>query len=60
MTQKKIQTIDGATLMNMPLEELRFIVDSIIPQGLRILSGQPKVGKSWLLLSLCLNVTLDI
>jgi hypothetical protein len=26
MTQKKIQTIDGATLMNMPLEELRFVV----------------------------------
>jgi RecA-family ATPase len=45
--------------MNMPLEELRFIVDSIIPQGLHILSGQPKEGKSWLLLSLCLNVTLD-
>ena len=58
MTQKKIQTIDGATLMSMPLEELRFIVDSIIPQGLHILSGQPKSGKSWLLLSLCLNVTL--
>jgi len=43
-------TIDGATLMSTPLQPLRFVVDSLISQGIHVLAGSPKVGKSWLAL----------
>ena len=49
-------TIDGATLMSTPLQPLRFVVDSLISQGLHVLAGSPKVGKSWLALWLSVMV----
>ena len=49
-------TIDGATLMSTPLQPLRFVVDSLISQGLHVLAGSPKVGKSWLALWLSVTV----
>ena len=45
-----LNTIDGETLMNRPLQPLSFVVDTLISQGLHILAGSPKVGKSWLAL----------
>lgn len=53
---KMFQTISGAELMDKPLEPIRFIVDTLIPQGLHILAGSPKIGKSWLVLWICLKV----
>lgn len=50
------QTISGAELMDKPLKPIRFIVDTLIPQGLHILAGSPKIGKSWLVLWICLKV----
>jgi hypothetical protein len=52
MKQKRLETIDGATLAGMELEDIRYIVDSFLPQGLHILAGAPKAGKSWLLLGM--------
>ncbi len=52
----KFDTIDGATLMSTPLQPLRFVVDSLISQGLHVLAGSPKVGKSWLALWLSVMV----
>jgi hypothetical protein len=49
-------TIDGATLMSTPLQLLRFVVESLISQGLHVLAGSPKVGKSWLALWLAVMV----
>ena len=49
-------TIGGATLMSTPLQPLRFVVDSLISQGLHVLAGSPKVGKSWLALWLSVTV----
>lgn len=46
--KNRFDTIDGATLMSTPLQPLRFVVDSLISQGLHVLAGSPKVGKSWL------------
>jgi len=54
--KKKFTTIDGETLMNSSLEPINFVVQDLIPQGLHILSGCPKIGKSWLVLWLCLQV----
>jgi len=51
-----LHTIDGEALMNMPLEPLNFVVDSLLSQGLHVLAGSPKVGKSWLALWLSVAV----
>jgi len=49
----RIQTIDSNTLMAMEFEALQFTADKILPHGLFILAGSPKIGKSWLALDLC-------
>ena len=49
-------TIDGETLMSQPLTPLNFVVDTLLSQGLHILAGSPKVGKSWLALWLAVTV----
>lgn len=54
---KPLETIDGQTLMNTPMESPRFVVSSLVPTGLHILGGAPKIGKSWLMLWLCLCVS---
>lgn len=51
-----LNTIDGETLMSIPVEPLNFVVDSLISQGLHILAGAPKVGKSWLALWLATTI----
>jgi len=56
MKKEKIKTIDGQTLLDMQLPQIRFVVDSLLPQGLHILAGAAKTGKSWLLLLLSLRV----
>lgn len=56
MPTEKIQIINSQSLMEMELTPTRFIVERLIPQGIHILAGAPKIGKSWLLLHLCLKV----
>ena len=59
MTIEKKNTlavIDGETLMDMRLPPTKFCVDSLLPQGVTILGGAPKIGKSWLVLDLCIRV----
>ena len=53
---KKLDTIDADTLLGIPYEPLSFIVEELLPQGLHLLAGAPKIGKSWLALWLCLRV----
>ena len=52
----QLSTVDGATLMTRPIQPLNFVVDTLISQGLHILAGSPKVGKSWLALWLAVTV----
>lgn len=54
--ENRLRTIDGETLMSKPLQPLNFVVDTLISQGLHILAGSPKVGKSWLALWLAVTV----
>ena len=43
-------------IMNTPIKPAEFLVEKLFTQGLYILAGAPKVGKSWLVLDLCLSV----
>ena len=52
----KLRTVDGAALMSLPLRPPNFVVDTLLSQGLHILAGSPKVGKSWLALWLAVTV----
>ena len=56
MPIKKLDTIDADTLQAISYEPISFLVDDLLPQGLHLLAGAPKIGKSWLALWLCLRV----
>ena len=52
----KLPTINAEELLSCPLPPTRFVIDQLLPQGLHILAGATKIGKSWLALALCLCV----
>ena len=53
-TKNKLTVIDGETLMDMRLVPTRFCVETLLPQGVSMLGGAPKIGKSWMVLDLSL------
>ena len=52
----KLETINAEDLQNRTYEPTPFLVDELILEGLHILAGAPKIGKSWLALWLCLCI----
>ena len=52
----KIKYISALELIQKEFEPMRWTVPNLIPEGLIILAGKPKVGKSWLALHLCHSV----
>lgn len=54
--KKVFNSIDGETLIDMNLPRTKFIIKDLLPQGLAILGGSPKVGKSWLVLDWCVRI----
>ena len=52
----QLSVIDGETLLDMNLSLPKFCVKSLLPQGLSILGGAPKVGKSWMVMDLCVRI----
>ena len=44
MKAKKLECIDGETLMDMRLESIRYCVEELLPQGVAMISGVPKTG----------------
>ena len=54
---KKLETMTAEQLQSAPYSPVSFLVDELIPEGLHILAGAPKIGKSWLALWLCLCVS---
>lgn len=55
--KKEFNVVTGEELLNKPLREIEFVVENLIPKGLHLLAGAPKVGKSWLALWLSLMVS---
>ena len=58
--ENKLKTVDAETLLSTPMRKTMFIVDNLIPQGVNVISGASKIGKSWLLLWLGLQVALGL
>lgn len=50
------QGISAAALMSKPFEPATFVVSGLISEGVTLLGGKPKIGKSWLVLDLALAV----
>lgn len=59
--QKKVvpplQTITANTLLNTDYPPLAFSIEKLLPQGIFILAGSGKIGKSWLSLDMCIAVS---
>ncbi len=54
---KTLETMTAEQLQRAPYSPVPFLVDELIPEGLHILAGAPKIGKSWLALWLCLCIS---
>ena len=54
--RKELQIYNCDYIMNTQMVQTPYIVEKMIYQGLYILAGAPKIGKSWLALELCLSV----
>ena len=54
--ENTLSVINGQDLMELNLPPQSFTVRGLLPQGLSILGGAPKIGKSWLMLDLCIRV----
>ncbi|MBY5841427.1 AAA family ATPase [Rhizobium leguminosarum] len=46
----------AASLRDREFPDVSFIVDGVFPEGVTILAGKPKIGKSWLALDIALAV----
>ena len=53
---KKLITRSCEEIMTTVYKPIEFVIDGLIAQGLYILAGAPKVGKSWLALDMCLSI----
>ena len=54
----KLETMTAEQLQSAPYSPVSFLVEELLPEGLHILAGAPKIGKSWLALWLCLCISL--
>ena len=54
--KKMFNSVEGTTLMDMDLPATKFVIKDLLPQGLAIIGGSPKVGKSWLMLDWCVRI----
>lgn len=55
-TIEKLAVIDGETLQDMRFQPGKFTIDTLLPQGISMLGGAPKNGKSWMVLAWCVRV----
>ena len=59
MTQPKpkpLTVIDGETLMDARLPLRSFCIETLLPEGISMLGGAPKIGKSWMVLDIGIHV----
>lgn len=51
-----LDSISALELERKDIPPIKWIIDGLLPQGLTLLAGAPKAGKSWLSLDICLSV----
>src|SRR4029077_515904 len=52
----RAHAVTAGQLSSMRFPPINYIVPDVLPEGLTILAGRPKIGKSWLALDTCLAV----
>lgn len=52
----RLAIIDSVTLTETRCRRREYLIDGFLKPGLAVLAGAPKIGKSWLMLQLCLAV----
>lgn len=55
-TETAFETISARELKDMDFPPLKFAVEGVIAEGLTLLTGKPKMGKSWMALELGMAV----
>jgi hypothetical protein len=56
MSTNELQLYSCEYLMDTSMKTVPFVVDKMIYPGIYIFAGSPKIGKSWLMLDLCMSV----
>jgi len=51
-----VKLVSAKDIQTMELKPINWIIEDLIPEGLGILAGRPKIGKSWLALNLGLAI----
>ena len=54
---EKLHLISADELFYQPLDHPKMLIDGILSNGLAILSGDSKIGKSWMVLWFCLKIS---
>jgi hypothetical protein len=54
---EKIKLIDAESLYYKPLAHPKMLIDGVLSEGLAIMAGDSKIGKSWMVLWLCLQIS---
>ena len=57
MTNQNIKLITARDLQTMQIPPINWAVTDLIPEGLTLLAGRPKAGKSFIVLDLALSIT---
>ena len=53
---ERLQFVDAQALLVCPINRPGFLVEELIPNGVHLLCGDEKTGKSWMMLDLCISV----
>ena len=54
--ERRLDSFTCEELCEVRFPRERYIVDTLLSPGLAVLAGSPKVGKSWFVLSLCVQI----
>lgn len=53
----RAHTVRASELRTMTFPAIKYIVPNLIPEGLSLFAGRPKIGKSWFALDVCVAVS---
>lgn len=54
--RRLFRSFTAASLSRIEFEPVRYVIPGVVPEGLAVLAGKPKIGKSWLTMGWALDV----